>query len=600
MSTRKNYFHMSAGVLILLAVFVIVIPGCSKSEVSLSPATWGDGVFDRYFNQDEGRKFGDAMRARHPLAVGEHGVIAGTTGGAAVHAGMVALERGGGAVDAALTTAITQISLAGGAWVSYGGFMQIVYYDAASGEIHNMNAAFSTFQNETEPETIPTGEPGDVPLPDGRTALVPGFLAGVEAAHQRWGRLPFHTIFEPAIYLAENGFPAGDLLGAMIASKENVLSRLPETKEIYIKENGEFYEKGDVFVQPKLAATLRRCATEGVRPYIYEGEWAERFVAAVQRDGGKITMDDMRSYQVMWPDPITTSYGDHVVHTVGLPAYGGVGVLQALNLTELTGVRNYGHYTVSPEAMFWLIQSATAFRTRMFWAMESLEVPGIDLSLPTRHTRGTAEALWRAAQDGKIPSALMPDGAPSDHSDGIVVVDQWGNVVAMTHTINTGTWGNTGINVDGISIPDSAKFQQVQIVNAGPGVRLPDPTSPLIVTRDGKPVISIGSIGSGLHYKTLCVLTSMLDFGMDPKEAIDIGALMDSFALTGDLQAIGEGEFDPALIEAVETMGQQFRIDDEQMMGTGRGYVVVAAIDPETGRLEAACPGEFYGGAEGY
>jgi gamma-glutamyltranspeptidase/glutathione hydrolase len=250
--------------------------------------------------------------------------------------------------------------------------------------------------------------------------------------------------------------------------------------------------------------------------------------------------------------------------------------------------------------MFWLIQSATAFRTRMFWAMESLEVPGVDLSLPTRHTRATAEALWKAAQDGRIPSALVPGGTPSDHSEGIAVVDRWGNVVAMTHTINTGAWGNTGINVDGISIPDSAKFQQVQIANAGPGVRLPDPTSPLIVTRDGKPVISIGSIGSGLHYKTLCALTSMLDFDMDPKEAIDIGALMDSFAITGDVQAIGEGEFEPALISAVEAMGQQFRIDDEAHMGGGRGYLVVAAIDPETGRLEAACPGEFYGGAEAY
>ena len=144
------------------------------------------------------------------------------------------------------------------------------------------------------------------------------------------------------------------------------------------------------------------------------------------------------------------------------------------------------------------------------------------------------------------------------------------------------------------------KFQQVQITKAGPGERLPDPTSPLIVTRDGKPVITIGSIGSGLHYKTLCALTSMLDFGKNPKEAIDIGCLMDSFAPLGNIQAIGKGEFDPALIKQVETMGQKFRVDDEKRMGTGRGYIVVIRIDPETGRVEGACPGEFYGGVEAY
>jgi len=600
MAARKTKFAISSGMVLFLAVSMFFIPFCKEPKAGLSPATWEAGALKRYLGQDEARRYGEAMRKRHPLAVGERGMTAGTTGGAAVHAAMVALGRGGSAMDAALTTALTQICLAGGAWVSYAGFMQVMYYDAATGEVHNMNAAYNTVQNETDPSSIPAGPHGDKPLPDARTALIPGFLAGVEAAHERWGKLPFEMIFEPAVYFAEEGFPVGDLLGAMIQSKKEVLSRLPETKKIYVKENGDFYEKGDIFTQPKLAGTLRRCAEEGVRNYIYEGEWAEKFVAAVQRDGGKITMGDMKRYQVMWPEPISTTYGGNKVYTVGLPAYGGVNVLQGLNLMELTGVRNYGHYTESPEALFWLIQSATAFRTRSFWAMESREVEGVDLSLPLRYKRSTAEALWRAAQDGRIPWALMTEGRPSVHSDGIAVADQWGNVVAMTHTINTSVWGNTGINVDGISIPDSAKFQQVQIAKAGPGKRLPDPTSPLIVLRDGKPVISIGSIGSGLHYKTLCVLTSMLDFDMNPKQAVDIGCLMDGFAPAGDIQAVGEGEFDPDLIEAVEAMGQKFRIDDEKRMGSGRGYVVVIAIDPGSGSLEGTCPGEFFGGAEGY
>lgn len=230
--------------------------------------------------------------------------------------------------------------------------------------------------------------------------------------------------------------------------------------------------------------------------------------------------------------------------------------------------------------------------------MESLEVPGVDLTLAARATRASAVSLWEAARQGRIPDALVPPVTPAGHSDCIAVVDAAGNVVGMTHTINTASWGTTGINVGGVSIPDAAKFQQQQIANAGPGQRLPDPTSPLIVTRDGKPVVSIGSIGSGLHYKTLCALTSLLDFGMDPKEAIDAGALMDSFAL--HVQSVGEGEFDTELIAAVEAMGQEFRVDSGTAMAGGRGYLVVVGIDPATGRLEGAAPGEFLGGTEGY
>lgn len=568
---------------------------------SLSPAMWPDGLIDRYLAQDDKPNFGgQGMGARHPLFKGKQGMVLGTTGNVAAYAGLQALQLGGSAIDAAITTALAQICLAGGSWVSYAGFTQIMYFDASTGKVHNLNAAFNTPKNETDPLSIPTDDPAKPgqPLADARTALVPGFMAGIEAAHQRWGVLPFKTLFEPALYFAEQGFPAGTLLAGMMGGKKEVLSRLPATRAVYTKPDGQFYSIGEVFKQPELAKTLRICSEQGVQSHIYEGEWAEKFVAAVQADGGKITMDDMRNFRVMFPEPASTRYGEHDVHTIGLPAYGGINVLQGLNLMDVMGVRDYGHYNQSPDALFRLIQAGTALRTRIFWAMESKEVPGIDLSLASRSKKSVAEALWQAAQEGRIPDALLPPPTPSDHSDGLAVIDAKGNVVAMTHTINTGAWGSTGINVGGISIPDSAKFQQQQMANAGPGQRLPDPTSPLIVTRDGQPVLAFGSIGSGLHWKTLCALSSALDFGMDPKQAIDTPALMDSFSV--DVQAVAEGEFDPALIKSVEAMGQAFRVDSGLKVTAGRGYLVALARDPQSGELSGAIPGEFLGGAEAY
>ena len=151
-----------------------------------------------------------------------------------------------------------------------------------------MNAAYNTPLYEEDPRSIPSDEPS------GRTALVPGFFAGLEAVHQAFGKLPFKTIFEPAIYFAEEGFELNELLGYYIDYRKDVLSRLPETQAIFTKENGEFYSAGDWFRQPVLAETLKKVADQGSK-YIYQGEWAQRFVNAVQADGGKITISLTRA-----------------------------------------------------------------------------------------------------------------------------------------------------------------------------------------------------------------------------------------------------------------------------------------------------------------
>ena len=112
-------------------------------------------------------------------------MIAGTSGPLAVHAGLEALRRGGSAADAALTTALAQVALTAGSTVSYAGIMTVVYYDASTAQTYTLNAGYNTVQEEKDPGTIPT-----IGSHSGRTALVPGFMAGVQALHDRFGRLP--------------------------------------------------------------------------------------------------------------------------------------------------------------------------------------------------------------------------------------------------------------------------------------------------------------------------------------------------------------------------------------------------------------------------
>ena len=110
-----------------------------------------------------------------PAALGSRGMVAGTAHPLAIHAGLSVLQRGGNAADAALTTALAQIALNAGAAYSYAGIMNAIYFDAAAGQVYTLNANYNTPRNETEPMSIPHREPS------GRTALVPGFMAGVQA-----------------------------------------------------------------------------------------------------------------------------------------------------------------------------------------------------------------------------------------------------------------------------------------------------------------------------------------------------------------------------------------------------------------------------------
>jgi gamma-glutamyltranspeptidase / glutathione hydrolase len=260
-----------------------------------------------------------------PVFCGSSILVAGTSGPFAVHAGLDALKHCGSAADAALTTALTQVAVFAGATVSYAGVLTAVYYDAASGGVHTLNAAYDTVRDEKDALSIPTmGEHS------GRTALVAGFMAGVQALHDRFGRLPFATLFGPAIWVAEHGIPVSPVLRAWLLAHAKFVTRLPESKRIFMKENGELHAAGDLLRQPELATTLERVASQGAA-YMYEGEWARRLINAVQRDGGKMMLDDLAMYRPMWTEPLESSCRDNTIVSLGSPNRGGLQTLASLN-----------------------------------------------------------------------------------------------------------------------------------------------------------------------------------------------------------------------------------------------------------------------------
>ena len=557
----------------------------ASTAVNLSPAQWPAGEWEKYIEIE------NTERPGNPEAIGSKGAVSGSYHGLAQRAGFEALLQGGSSVDAAMTTAMAQIALGAGAGISYFGVMGMVHYDAASGEAVSMNAVWNTVRDETDPLSIPGILDGDFfgngSEPSGRTALVGGFMKGAEAAHRRYGKLPWEEILAPATYIAEEGIPFNFKLNLYLENRKEHLSRLPESKALITKANGEYYEIGDRFTQPALARTLRAVAEQGAE-YMHIGDWARKAVSLIRADGGKMTLEDLAAYEVTWSEPMVADHAGYQVYAYNNEGgYGGVNMIEALHLAEAAGIAGLGHWSQNPESYGRLQNLLTAGNISfMPEDMLAATYPGLDLSLSERLKPETAGELWRRMESGAV---LMAFAQKPSHSDTVVAVDQWGNMTAVTHSINCVFWGRTGIIVDGVSIGDPASFQQTLIASVEPGSRLPDPLEVGLIFSDGKPVAPFASMHGGLHYQTLQSLLNVMDFGMTPKEALDAPAiLVPSSALTGPGQpasTVMQGDFDEDLLEQVAYEINQ--VPEEQRFWH-EGLWVGIYRDPETGKVRAA------------
>jgi gamma-glutamyltranspeptidase / glutathione hydrolase len=545
------------------------------------------------------------------------GMVVATTGVGAADTGLAILKSGGTAMDAAMATSMLQPCLAVGSYVSYAGIILVVYYDASTRKVYNLDAAYNTVRGEKDALTIPgpttaaLSEQGarafGSTTPSGRTALVPGFLAGVEAAHQRFGKLPFDRIVEPAIRCAEDGFPLQRSTIGMMKVREAVLDRLPETKAIFTKPDGTRYRVGETFKQPALAKTLRSVMKDGVRKHIYEGPWARNLVATLQRDGGLMTMEDLKAYEAKWIEPAHGQYNGYDIYGHGAPATGGTQLIQSLQMAAAGRLADMPGYGSDPHTLFQLMQigKITAILNSPQASAPLGKQFGLDLSSPGwRLNQETSNGLWRGIQDRlKARGVQVPAPPPAPaHTDSVIAVDERGNVAAVVHTINTVVWGATGIFVDGISIPDSASFQQRPIAALTPGARLPDTTNPGIVLKDGQPVLGFGAIGSGLHMRSFVALVSVLGRGLTPQQAIDepsLGGFNFGRGGPSDIAGIvGQNEFSADYLKTIRDLGQKVNEDNG-----ARGYWIGISIDPKTGTRHAGIAREIAvggGGAAGY
>lgn len=471
----------------------------------------------------------------------------------AAEAGIAMLEAGGNAVDAAVATAFAvsvgepQMSGMGG-----GGSMLIWLRDEGRAEYVDFYASqpAAAFRGRSWKEDDP-----DTRL---RIVAVPGEVAGLLSAHERFGRLPRERVVAPAIRLAGEGFPVNQVLARMIARDSAKLALDPDAASVFLP-GGMPLEPGDLLRQPRLAESLRRVAEAG-RDGFYRGPVAREVVAELREGGHPLSPADFAAYEARWKRPLCAVYRGDVVLSAP-PPQTGLQVLHTLDLLEGFEPPARGVPTRAA-AGFHLV--ASALRVGMGAGSHLGDPRWRDVPVAAVLSDGYVEERRRLVAGETVPDdvgagspdevsgrrdapdacrafepypssgapAGAPAGTPAAWEDGgetthISVVDEDGNAVALTQT-NSSLFGS-GARAAGFFLNNSGvDFARFDLPEEGelPGgehgwITRRSTISPTVVLRGGDVRMVVGAPGGG-RIPTAIVQAMLyhLDYGMDPLDAV--------------------------------------------------------------------------------
>jgi gamma-glutamyltranspeptidase/glutathione hydrolase len=488
----------------------------------------------------------------------------------ATEVGVEVLRKGGNAVDAAVAVGLAlSVTHPAAGSLGGGGFMLIRLADGRS--------TFIDFRERAPAAATQTMylDSGGKPTRDSvigyRASGVPGSCRGYALALEKYGSWRWARVVDPAVRLATKGFPI--TYGFARDLRENDrLARFPESKQIFLR-SGDFLEQGDLLRQPDLAATLRRLAKNGPDE-LYTGETARRIAADMQRNGGLITLQDLANYRAVERRPVVGSYRGYEILGAPPPSSGS-GVIQMLNMLEGTGYETGGagsaaaiHYVAEVMRRFF------ADRAEHFGDADFVDVP-LERLISKDYARKRRETIDpdRATPSREVRAGLLP-GAESSETTHFSVVDQHGNAVAVTYTINGGygsgvTAAGTGIVLNNEMDDFTAKpgepnmfgLLQSEKNAIEPGKRPLSAMSPTIVSRDGNLVLVLGSPGGPTIINTvLQVLTNVLDFRMNLQQAVDFPRFHHQW-MPDELRMESYG-FSPDTLDLLRKRGHQIRFVD--------------------------------------
>ncbi len=539
-----------------------------------------------------------ALSARQPVRA-RNGMVV-TREAHATDTGLAVLKSGGNAIDAAVAIgfalAVTHPSAGN---LGGGGFLLARFADGKT--------AFLDFR-ERAPEKASrnmyldaSGNLTEDSKAGYRAAGVPGTVRGLELAHRKYGSRKWAELIEPAVQLAAKGFPVSWALSESLKSNK-LLPRFAESKRIFLR-GGDYYEPGDVLVQPELASTLQRIRDLGSKDF-YEGETARLFAADMQANGGEITLRDLKDYTVSERAPLTGGYKGYAIVTAPPPSSGGIGVLQMLGVLEGSGYEKSGAGSAaSTHILAEAMRRYFADRSEHVGDPDFVKVP-VSALLNVKYIASLAASIdpERATPSEQVrPGEVAAyESAETTHYS---IVDAQGNVVAVTYTLNGGFGNGVTLSKLGFLLNNemddfSAKpgepnlFGLVQGEKNAiqPRKRPLSSMAPTIVLREGKPYLVTGSPGGPTIINTvLQTILNVLDFGMNVQEAVDQPRIHHQWLPDAIVMEKG---FSPDTAALLKARGHQIR--NVPLLGE------VAAILIDGGWLQGAADGRVEAVAKGY
>jgi gamma-glutamyltranspeptidase / glutathione hydrolase len=483
-----------------------------------------------------------------PETFSKHAVVAQE--GHAADAGRDTLRGGGNAIDAAIATAFAlAVTLPEAGNLGGGGF--IVAYLADRRDVITIDF------RETAPQAA---GPRMYLGPDGKlrphhrdgawAAAVPGTVRGLGLAHTRFGRTPWSDLVRPAARLARQGFPiSADLAGSLNRqlaranrerrppSSRDDFARLgdfPESIAVFGKPDHTPWQAGDRLVQLDLAGTLDRIAVQGADEF-YNGQTAQLIARYMTEKGGFVTLADLRSYEAKLRPPVHTTFKGFEVFGMGPPSSGGVVLCQILNILERFDLKADGRD--SPRTLHRVTE---AMRLAFFTRATRLADPDfVPIPVTELTSKSFADQLARTIGERATPSAeLAPfviQTAEGDHTTHFSSIDEAGNAVAMTYTLEESYGAKCVVAGAGFLlnnemgdfnlIPDRTDTTGrigTPANRIAPKKRMLSSQAPTLVLKEGRVHVVTGSPGGRTIPNTaLWVVLNLLEFGLDPRGAVD-------------------------------------------------------------------------------
>ena len=578
---------------LVLAMMLSLLAGCGQTTQPAASSTPPAASSEPAASEPETPEIPETMEGDEfgNGAIGTHG---GVSSGSvyASQAGLEILQAGGNAVDAAVATAfavgVCEPNLSG---IGGCGMMNIYLADNHEYEILEYM------------ETVPVAvEPGwynpETDSATAKNAAVPGQVAGLLTALEKYGTMTREEVLAPVIQLAEEGFDVHISFEERASASFDKLVQNEEAAKIFTNE-GLPYAVGDHFTNPDYADTLRKIAEGGIDEF-YKGSIAQTIVDEVQRLGGLLTMEDMASYTSVEREPISTTYHGYEIVTQGPPSNGGAPMLEMFNILENYDLVSMGFNT--PEYLFTFneaLRLSMADGITYFGDPDFYELP-IDTLISKEYAKERVENDM--PKDGKVNPTLVPgEGLPfeklttatpeSGSTTHVSVIDEFGNMVSTTHTI--GGYFGSCIVAPGTGFPLNAHLsnQKLDIAEKDNpnfvqgGLRVMSTMCPTLVVKDGEPIMAIGSPGSWCIPPAIVqILNAVLLFDMDLQQAInEPRAIFTSYS--APLKVYAEPRLPEETIQALIDAG--YEVDSGKDWNTSLGSVGVVLVDPDDGFVYA-------------